>query len=124
MLDCVNESSFEGIFHNQITVVLKGKPTLTCFAYFFSPVKSLGSNVRATIIDDLSGTAILGEKIQLLGNMRRVFPEKSRGKAANLEYRHGIFFEVNNILRSRPPDYQMPECIGTVLKSMCDSIDV
>ncbi|KAF9396188.1 Minichromosome maintenance domain-containing protein 2 [Podila verticillata] len=89
VLDCVNEPSFEGIFHNQITVVLK---------------------------DDLSGTTVLGEKIQLLGNLRRVFPENSRGNTDNREYRHGILFEVNNILRSRPPDYQMPECISTVLE--------
>lgn len=87
-------------------------------------MSSRRSNVHTTIIDDLAGMVVLGEKIQLLGNLRRVFPDKPKGNATNREYRHGILFEVNNILRSRPPDYQMPECIGAVLESKCASIDV
>ncbi|KAF9299297.1 Minichromosome maintenance domain-containing protein 2 [Mortierella antarctica] len=89
-LDCVNESSFEGVFHNQITVVLK---------------------------DDLVGTVVLGEEIQLLGNLTRVFPEKSKGYAASRAYKSGILFEVNNIIRPHPPEHQMPECISSVLEN-------
>ncbi|KAG0354634.1 hypothetical protein BG005_006324 [Podila minutissima] len=89
-LDCVNESSFEGVFHNQITVVLK---------------------------DDLAGTVVLGEEIQLLGNLTRVFPEKSKGNAASRAYMSGILFEVNNVIRPHPPEHQMPECISSVLEN-------
>ncbi|KAF9309826.1 hypothetical protein BG003_009234 [Podila horticola] len=90
VFDCDNELPFEGVFHNQITVVLK---------------------------DDLAGTVVLGEKIQLIGNLTRVFPEKSKGNAISQVYKHGILLEVNNVLRPRPPEYQMPECIGSVLEN-------
>ncbi|KAF9332084.1 Minichromosome maintenance domain-containing protein 2 [Podila minutissima] len=89
-LDCVNESSFEGVFHNQITVVLK---------------------------DDLAGTVVLGEEIQLLGNLTRVFPENSKGNAASRAYKTGILFEVNNVIRPHPPEHQMPECISSILEN-------
>jgi hypothetical protein len=75
--------------------------------------------VYVVVVDDLAGTVVLGEKIQLLGNLTRVFPEKSKGNAASQVYKHGILFEVNNVLRPRPPEYQMPECIGSVLESKC-----
>ncbi|KAG0333885.1 hypothetical protein BG000_008802 [Podila horticola] len=90
VFDCDNELPFEGVFHNQITVVLK---------------------------DDLAGTVVLGEKIQLIGNLTRVFPEKSKGNAISQVYKHGILLEVNNVLRPRRPEYQMPECIGSVLEN-------
>ncbi|KAG0040134.1 Minichromosome maintenance domain-containing protein 2 [Podila clonocystis] len=97
VLDCINEQSFEGVFHNQITVVLK---------------------------DDLAGTVVLGEKIQLLGNLTRMFPEKPKGNTASRVYKHGILFEVNNVLRLRPSDQQIPQCIRSVLENGAVPSDV
>lgn len=130
VFDCDNELPFEGVFHNQITVVLKGKTChpkvlLISFSQFQdSFAKCFLCFIYVVAVDDLAGTVVLGEKIQLIGNLTRVFPEKSKGNAISQVYKHGILLEVNNVLRPRPPEYQMPECIGSVLESKCTLVDI
>ncbi|KAG0335591.1 hypothetical protein BG004_008392 [Podila humilis] len=63
--------------------------------------------------NDLAGTVVLGERIQLIGTLSREYPHT--GKQSTRVYDHGIHFEVNNILRPRNPEQLLPENIAWIL---------